>query len=139
MASRIVHRRRWTSIFQLFLKKKHFFWCEFLKILSFRKLPFACTLPPHLNSTLSSHQRINYDLSSSSPSSSHKKMKIYHDLKRCTVISTKPLPSVHTPNSFEAPMERKRILEKKAKPRLFFLFYKLNSKKCSETCKFLPT
>jgi len=22
--------------------------------------------------------------------------------KRCTVISTKPLPSVHTPNSFEA-------------------------------------
>merc|ERR1712071_668431 len=122
MASRIGHRRRWTSFFYLFLKKNTFFWCEFLKILSFRKLPFACTLPPHLNSTLSSHQRINYDLSSSSPSSSHKKMKIYHDLKRCTVISTKPLPSVHTPNSFEAPMERKRILKNKRNQGCFFFF-----------------
>lgn len=51
-----------------------------------------------------------------------KKMKIYHDLKRCTVISTKPLPSVHTPNSFEAPMERKRILKNKRNQGCFFFF-----------------
>merc|ERR1712137_1448698 len=63
------------------------------------------------------HGRINYDLSCLPypfpPPNKKNQGKNNEDLprlsrfKRCTVISTKPLPSVHTPDSFEALIEGK--------------------------------
>merc|ERR1711911_378803 len=82
--------------------------------------PAIClhSLPlPSQFKAFSSHQRINYDLSclpypfplqtKKNQGKNNEDLPRLSRFKRCTVISTKPLPSVHTPDSFEALIEGK--------------------------------